>query len=873
MGDVYLLPYQDALTVLQEWMKSDDQHANRFLVHYMRITNVIPSDQEFMDAIAFITTGQFISSGDETIKLQKLLVEQLEKCKPSRKIYLLRVQDVCLPGSCPVPPSNQPQHKRRRIRVNTQENKMISNIKDEWRDNDHTMAFILLCERMQEMSRPFPSLIVKECLDQSMVLPDHVFDELQQRLSQRDDTLSHCKQQCLEALHGQYPSWRSILNLMVQYTDLWIDEWIQPNVMDIFVKIIRDNHMIIDCYHNLYKALYRIPAQKQDERKMEQQCRFFRQLLESVESKNELMTIRNYIFEHMTRYHGVEYNLFNGFQELDFNGELTRLLNQCSNKHVNWDHAAKGLTVNLISQSELEYLRTNVSAIASLFKMCCSSTVGKESSFGEYPAILIPRDHVRTDQDVLFDPTDFIVNELPLLLSAQDEQWIMKELGLRILYALYGSDKVQRNKFSDANVVKLAVLSNAAPVDLCLALTEVLEIRYSQRKSSTPSIQLLETSFDLLKTTLHALIQNANITFFEEDVNGIFTQLEMNYEKLFSAKHVWKCHLKTLFQHPMEDTIVTHHLYQSLYPGLSLSVSAEYEQLLVNFLDHLYDSFDAHHMIIDFAYSNDALNPFAKMLTKRDAKILYKVLYCTKLLGQKDPPEASRVYQTYFVTCIVRILQGMHNWADPFPQYAQNPSLNSVRDDMYTDPFVSKNVAGVYDGEDKSIEGYDIDNPQASTQQIVVIDIFYPLYNDEMASRKALSLLTMCLVCESILHMGDDNELSESIRVFMLQIIEGLRDTRQRRMFRELAATQQKSRLVKWRKTSGQKRRAILRPLLSDQEERLMIPYFSKLGPDRSKALLGLLEEEQQESSRGKLAKKHTAIYCVPPQKPKSTLV
>ena len=144
---------------------------------------------------------------------------------------------------------------------------------------------------------------------------------------------------------------------------------------------------------------------------------------------------------------------------------------------------------------------------------------------------------MRTDQNVLFDPTDFIVNELPLLLSAQDEQWIMTELGLRILDALYGSDKMQRNKFSDANVVKLAVLSNAAPVDLCLALTEVLEIRYSQRQSSTPSIQLLETSFDLLKTTLHSLIQSANINFLEGDVNGIFTQLEMNYG-MFSMRNI-----------------------------------------------------------------------------------------------------------------------------------------------------------------------------------------------------------------------------------------------------------------------------------------------------------------------------------------------
>lgn len=344
MGHVYLLPYQDALSVLQEIMKSNDQHASRFLVHYMRITNAISSDQDFMDAIAFITKGQFVSSGQDTIKLQKLLVEQLERCKPSRKIYLLRVQDVCLPSSSSSHGNQSQPTKRRRIDVNIQENKTIIDIKKAWRDHDHVMAFILLCQRMQEISRPFPSLVIKECLDPNKILPDHVFDELQQRLSQNDDTLSHCKQQCLKTLHDQYPSWRSFLKLMVQYTDLWIDEWLQPNAVDVFVKIIRDNHMIIDCYHNLYKALYRIPTQKQEPLKMEQLCHFFRKLLESVEDKNELITIRNYIFQHMTLYHGMEYNLFNGFQ--GFSGELTRLLNQCSNKHVSWDHATKGLTVS-----------------------------------------------------------------------------------------------------------------------------------------------------------------------------------------------------------------------------------------------------------------------------------------------------------------------------------------------------------------------------------------------------------------------------------------------------------------------------------------------------------------------------------------------
>lgn len=136
---------------------------------------------------------------------------------------------------------------------------------------------------------------------------------------------------------------------------------------------------------------------------------------------------------------------------------------------------------------------------------------------------------MRTDQNVLFDSTDFIVDELPLLLSARDDQWTMMELGLRMLDALYGSDKVQHKRFRDANVIKSAVLSNAAPIDLCFALTEVLETRYTLRQSAAPSIQLFEMAFNLLKTTLHALMQSTDIISSEEAVNGIFAQLEMNY--------------------------------------------------------------------------------------------------------------------------------------------------------------------------------------------------------------------------------------------------------------------------------------------------------------------------------------------------------
>lgn len=158
---------------------------------------------------------------------------------------------------------------------------------------------------------------------------------------------------------------------------IYHSEWLQPNAVDVFVKIIRDNHMIIDCYHNLYKALYRIPTQKQEPLKVSHwymqvfwmlininkdgtalpllsQAAGKRWRQEWIDHDQELYLsahvskcriINDLSITYFTRtlYHGMEYNLFNGFQGVG--GELTRLLNQCSNKHVSWDHATKGLTV------------------------------------------------------------------------------------------------------------------------------------------------------------------------------------------------------------------------------------------------------------------------------------------------------------------------------------------------------------------------------------------------------------------------------------------------------------------------------------------------------------------------------------------------
>ena len=62
--------------------------------------------------------------------------------------------------------------------------------------------------------------------------------------------------------------------------------------------------------------------------------------------------------------------------------------------------------------------------------------------------------------------------------------------------------------------------------------------------------------------------------------------------QLFAAKDYWTYHLMLLWNHPNDDTFVSQHLKQALYPSLASSTTYEYEQLLVRFLGELYDSFD-----------------------------------------------------------------------------------------------------------------------------------------------------------------------------------------------------------------------------------------------------------------------------------------
>lgn len=86
--------------------------------------------------------------------------------------------------------------------------------------------------------------------------------------------------------------------------------------------------------------------------------------------------------------------------------------------------------------------------------------------------------------------------------------------------------------------------------------------------------------------------------------------------------------LLLLWKHPYEDTIVQESMNHVLHPNTSLSVSIEYPNLLVHFLEKLYDSYTGINEVIrDYnGYENEEMIPIIQDLSEHGKLILIRLL-------------------------------------------------------------------------------------------------------------------------------------------------------------------------------------------------------------------------------------------------------
>lgn len=80
----------------------------------------------------------------------------------------------------------------------------------------------------------------------------------------------------------------------------------------------------------------------------------------------------------------------------------------------------------------------------------------------------------------------------------------------------------------------------------------------------------------------------------------------------------WTYNLLLLWKHPNEDPLLLKCLQHVLHPKFSLSVSIEYKNLLVHFLNKVYESFPGVHQVIQEyeGYEDAQMLPIIQNLTE-----------------------------------------------------------------------------------------------------------------------------------------------------------------------------------------------------------------------------------------------------------------
>lgn len=161
----------------------------------------------------------------------------------------------------------------------------------------------------------------------------------------------------------------------------------------------------------------------------------------------------------------------------------------------------------------------------------------------------------------------------------------------------------------------------------------------------------------------------------------------------------------------------------------------------------------------------------------------------------------------------------------------------------------------------------DVEGKTSQEPATVIIDIYYPFLDDKTQSLRALSILTLCLLCYVSYQERETVAAVDSIRVLMLQIVEGLRQAKIRQEFQQLAETQAKSRYNSWKKLKGERKRVILRPLLDREEAQLVKSYVMLLHNERQSEsilrALGLVENAEEPPQPKKRRANRSAIYCL----------
>ncbi|CAO3652991.1 unnamed protein product [Cunninghamella blakesleeana] len=291
--------------------------------------------------------------------------------------------------------------------------------------------------------------------------------------------------------------------------------------------------------------------------------------------------------------------------------------------------------------------------------------------------------------------------------------------------------------------------------------------------------------------------------------------------------------------HPNEEasTYLQTYFIQCLHPYQTIATHYEYQSLLNHFLSKLYDHIKGNDLMLHYNYSPSELIQYVKLLNTADCKKYYIILHSINLLKRHKEMKDSLSTLTmeektngeiFFLTGIIQVIQSLNNWQHPCGDTStivQDIRTTNIRTIIKDPVLKEKNCIDLptLDNTEEEVEEnnetLDTTKTRKNNKSIKIVDCYYPWYDQTILSSRALSLITFQLICSVSSTCIEKETYDKTLRVLLLQIVEGLADRYTRNLYLVQKANITKKAFAKWKRDTKMNRvRLHLRPILKRDE-------------------------------------------------------
>ncbi|KAL0088152.1 hypothetical protein F4703DRAFT_1498162 [Phycomyces blakesleeanus] len=250
-------------------------------------------------------------------KLARETLSEIEKHMKKMMTSSYKIDNVCLKRKSIFSGNNIIKK-----RVHSTETLDETSILDSWNNISHNTtltksakhkyAFISICRHIKDHREPRPPLLYRENITSTVSNDDRddgvrpikeVCEKLIRDLSLNtthdslDRTLLYTKIWCLGVLRDESGGWRSVLKVMIQFCDLWINEMTNNSALDTFAVLISDE-LVKDLYKqvkrlvNIFEHYGEGPIQLESLKKM---CLLLQKSFRSIPCIQDLLVFRDYV--------------------------------------------------------------------------------------------------------------------------------------------------------------------------------------------------------------------------------------------------------------------------------------------------------------------------------------------------------------------------------------------------------------------------------------------------------------------------------------------------------------------------------------------------------------------------------------------------